>query len=128
AQHPRQLPIAPAPPLGRELVQSGPKGRVGRPDGRVALRRPGEAGEAARPALRHLGGGHHVVDGRPPLLGRHHFFPSRSFTTCKLRAWSATIRLSWRFSSSNAFSRWASLTCRPPYFRRQRWIVVSLTP
>ena len=58
-------------------------------------------------------------DRRSLGLRLYHFFPTRSFSITKSIAWSATIRFSFRFSSSNCFSRCASLTSSPPYFAFQ---------
>jgi hypothetical protein len=48
------------------------------------------------------------------LAGGHDPFPKTSFKILRLSAWSATSRLSRAFSSSRAFSRSASLTCKSP--------------
>ena len=75
---------------------------------------------SGRLEARQRGGRPRVEDGRPPLLGRHHSFPNRSFTNCRFSAWSATSRFSWRFSPSSVLSRFAPLDGIPPYFFFQR--------
>src|SRR6266508_4256440 len=69
-----------------------------------------------------------VADGLPAGRGRQKFFESRSLSTWLSSAWLATIRLSWRFSSSSARSRLASLTSMPPYLRFQLYSVSVAIP
>jgi hypothetical protein len=80
-EHARELPMPPAWALRRELVQRRAQPRVRGALRLTAVTRARESGEATRPALRNFGGFHRMRDGRPPLCGRHHFFPKRSFTT-----------------------------------------------
>src|SRR5690606_29958407 len=69
-----------------------------------------------------------LPDDLAPRPGRHNLFPRTSFSAWRLRAWSATIRFSWRFSSSSCLSRFASETSMPPYFRFQAYRVSRLMP
>ena len=61
-------------------------------------------------------------------LRLYHFFETRSFNITRSSTWSATIRFSFRFSSSRCFSRWASLTSSPPYLAFQLYNVALLIP
>src|SRR5690606_8691637 len=72
--------------------------------------------------------GSQLPDDLAPRPGRHNLFPRTSFSAWRLRAWSATIRFSWRFSSSSCLSRFASETSMPPYFRFQAYRVSRLMP
>lgn len=81
-----QAAIAPPWPQERQGGQSLPPRGVARAPRRIALGGASEAREAARLTFRNAGGVHGTGDGRPPLLGRHHFVPNKSFTTCRLSA------------------------------------------
>src|SRR5262249_38755100 len=64
-----------------------------------------------------------------PLGGRaHHFFEFTSLRIWMSRAWSATMRLSLRFSSSSCLSRRASLISMPPNLPFQAKKVLGLIP
>ena len=54
--------------------------------------------------------------GPPTRGGRHHFFPSRSFSATLSSMASASIRFSFVFSPLSAFSFRAYDTSIPPYF------------
>ena len=85
-QQPVQAAIAPPWPQDRQGVQSLPQRGVAWAPRRIALGGAREAREAARLPFRNAGGVHGTDDDRPPLLGRHHFFPNKSFTTCRFSA------------------------------------------
>jgi len=71
---------------------------------------------------------HHVADRRVPGTGRQKFFPTRSFKAALSSSCSASSFFNRRFSSSSAFSRFASDTSRPPYFAFQLYSVGELIP
>src|SRR5690606_3476709 len=81
----------------------------------IPNRRTRKAREPDCPPLRNTHRGLNLLDDPAPRPGRHYFFPSRSFRTWRFSAWSATSRLSLRFSSSSCWRRRASLTSIPPY-------------
>src|SRR5690606_7660888 len=87
-----------------------------------------EAREPNGPPLGDVICGSQLRDDLAPRPGRHNLFPRTSFSAWRLRAWSATIRFSWRFSSSSCLSRFASETSMPPYFRFQAYGVSRLMP
>src|SRR3974390_266789 len=60
--------------------------------------------------------------------GPYHFFESSSFNAALSSIDSARSFFSLRFSSSNARSRFASDTSRPPYLAFQLYSVASETP
>src|SRR5690606_26392238 len=81
---------------------------------RLHLHQP--AGSAQAHGISLSGLPHHLA----PLRGLHHFFEFTSLRIWMSRAWSATKRLSRRFSSSSSFSRLASESSMPPNFDFQR--------
>src|SRR6267154_3210774 len=110
-----QPPIAEPPPLLGQGLQPLAKFAVILPPGLVAHAGPIAVDHPARPPLAHLIGLLQISRSLPMRGGRHHFFPSRSFNATLSSMASASIRFSLAFSSSNAFSRRASDTSRPPY-------------
>src|SRR5690606_38178601 len=113
-------PVTPPDPFVRQLPDPAPERLLRRTHTAVPHRRARETRVADRPPLADPHRGLDLPDDAPPLTRRHDLFPSRSFRTWRLTAWSATIRFSRRFSSSSWRSRRASLTCIPPYFCFQR--------
>jgi len=85
------------------------------PSALVTHARPIHAQHPARPPLAHLIGRLQIGRSLPMRGGRHHFFPSRSFSATLSSIASASIRLSLAFSSNSASRRRASDTSRPPY-------------
>src|SRR5690606_37122170 len=81
----------------------------------IAHRHPAAAQDPARPPLAHPKRSLEMGDGISLGSGRHHFFPRRSFRAALSSMLSASSFLSLLFSSSSAFSRFASLTSMPPY-------------
>src|SRR5215470_1553015 len=75
-----------------------------------------KADQPARPPLRVILLFNRPPHGRPPRGGRQKFFDSISFSVALSITCSARSRFSLRFSSSNAFRRFASETSRPPNF------------
>src|SRR5690606_28142633 len=95
---------------------------------RVTLARPRLAQSPTRPTLGDPEASPHVTDG-DASPGRAQKFPlATSFRIWLSSACSATIRFSRAFSFSSSRSRFASSAFIPPYWFRQRWNVVSLTP
>src|SRR5690606_4557574 len=120
--------ISPARLLPRDLTNGSAQGIL-----RLAHRTVTDAGarEPREPKRAPLGDvicGSQLPDDLAPRPGRHNLFPRTSFSAWRLRAWSATIRFSWRFSSSSCLSRFASETSMPPYFRFQAYRVSRLMP
>ena len=121
-------PVAPPRVFSGELVNANPQRFLGRTYALVPDRRPRKTCEANRSTLGDILRDLNLLDDTPPLTCRHNLFPSRSFNTCRFKAWSATIRFNRRFSSSRPFRRLASLTSSPPYLRFHRYSVFSLIP
>src|SRR5690606_27045496 len=120
--------ISPARLLPRDLTNGRAQGIL-----RLAHRTVTDAGarEPREPKRAPLGDvicGSQLPDDLAPRPGRHNLFPRTSFSAWRLRAWSAPIRFSWRFSSSSCLSRFASETSMPPYFRFQAYRVSRLMP
>jgi len=70
-----------------------------RPRGLVAHARPISTDQPARPPLAHLPGRLQIRRSLPMRGGRHHFFPSRSFSAALSSIASASIRFSRPLSS-----------------------------
>src|SRR5690606_38130421 len=127
-QGPREPRAAPAHLHRGELAQARQQGQRWLAARAVAHGRTVQAQVAAGLPLRQRTLRAGIRDDRAPLRGRHHSFPKASLRTWMLRAWSATTRLSRRFSSSSVCSRWSSGRSTPPYFRFQRYSVSSEIP
>src|SRR5690606_1945410 len=82
--------------------------------GLVANRHAAAADGFTRPPFAHPEGILQASDSSPLGRGRHHFFPTRSFSAALSSMASARRRFSRVFSSSSAFSRRASETSIPP--------------
>ena len=80
----------------------------------VSDRGPVRADHGTRPPLAHLVALHEDRDGFAPGGGRHHFRDRRSFNAAWSSSDSANSRFNRAFSSSSAFSRFASDTSIPP--------------
>lgn len=96
-----QAPIAEATALGRDgfhaLAQDGIVGALRLlPDRHAA-----EAGGFTRPPFAHPVMPHEIGDSSALSSGRHHFFPSMSFSATLSSMASASMRLSLAFSSSS---------------------------
>src|SRR5688500_19007377 len=115
-QQQMQATVAEATPLGGELPNAEPHGGVAGATGRIAHRRAINAHGLARPPLAHCMHGARMSHGLPSSSGRHHFRALMSFRMALSRTVSARSFFSFAFSSSNAFSRLASDTSRPPNF------------
>ena len=119
SQQHMQPPIAePASLAGQRPHALAQPGIVGA-TAAVADRRPVRPDQGTRPPLAHLVGVHEDRDGFAPGGGRHHFRLRRSFNAAWSSRASANRRLSLAFSSSSAFSRFASETSMPPNFAFQ---------
>src|SRR5690606_5347257 len=82
--------------------------------GAVANAGPIGADQLARPPLAHPMRRFQMSDGLAPQGGRHHFFPSRSFSAALSIIASANSFFSLAFSLSKLLSFWASDTSMPP--------------
>src|ERR1700761_4503785 len=113
-----QSPIAEPPPLSRQHPQPLQDRHVIGTAAGIAERLRCHADKFARPTLRIAPLLHRPAHGGPPQAGRHEFFARRSFSVDTSSIDSASSFLSLAFSSSSAFSRFASDTSMPPYFER----------
>src|SRR5690606_29817131 len=85
------------------------------PGGEVTHCNPTAHQHLARPPLAHPIDTLEMGDSIPLGSGRYHFFPRRSFNAELSSIASARSFFSRAFSSSSAFSRFASLMSMPPY-------------
>jgi len=121
AQQDEQPPVAEAPPPAGEIAQL----KFGRPPGPIADRGAIGGDDGAGPPLRQAHRGLQMRDGFAPadelrslrrldLGGPYHFFDSSSRNAAASSICSARSFFSLAFSSSSAFSRFASDTSMPP--------------
>src|ERR1700747_620624 len=109
-------PIAEAAALMSDRLHTLAKAAIVRPDRLVSHSHAAAADGFTRPPFAHPVGIHEMGDSFPLSRGRHHFFPSKSFSATLSSMASASNRFSRVFSSSNAFSRLASDTSIPLNF------------
>src|SRR5262249_53285240 len=92
--------IAEAPALVRQRPDAGAQIGVTGRRAPVTPAGPIEADNPARPPLAHPVRRFEMSDGFSPMCGRHHFFPSRSFSAALSSIASANSRFSLAFSAS----------------------------
>src|SRR5690606_10054460 len=109
-----QAPVTEAPMLSGGLVQRLAQFGIVRPAVPIPHGRTVSSDQGTRPPLAHLVALFEMSDGLAPGGGRHHFFVSRSFSAELSSIASARSRFSFAFSSSSAFSRFASEGSMPP--------------
>src|SRR5581483_546097 len=90
------------------------------PPGHVATARASVAEHRAGPSLTHPVSAAQEADRLAVRRRLHHFFETTALSAWLSKVKSATSCLSRRFSSSRAFSFFASLTSMPPNFAFQR--------
>ncbi len=103
-------PVTEPPALARHRDHSFPKSAVIGTRRSVLNCHAATADGFTRPPFAHPLVGHEISDSFPPMCGRHHFFPRRSFEATLSSIASASIRFSLAFSFSSARSFFASLT------------------
>src|SRR6059058_103025 len=84
------------------------------------MRRSSQSHQPAGVSLAHLVLDFHIARDGPKSRRRYQFFESTSFSARLSNVSSATTCFSFRFSSSNCFSFFASPPSIPPYFAFQR--------
>src|SRR6202008_3737166 len=99
--------------------QPTPQVCIIRSAGLIPHRHSHAADRPARPPLAHVDRSTQVSDSLSLGSGRHHFFPSRSFSAALSSMASAKSFFSLAFSISSPFRRLASETSSPPYLAFQ---------
>src|SRR5262249_50045198 len=111
-----QSPVAEPAAYGRQLFQARAQHTISHSPRPMPVNLRRQTDQRTRPAL----GVFPLLDrpphGRSPCGGRQKFFASISFSVALSITCSARSFLSLRFSSSSAFSRFASDTSSPPNF------------
>src|SRR5690606_4027738 len=127
-QQDEQPPIAEAPAHIGEVAQPVAQRAVIRAARAVADHRAVGADDTTGPPLRQVHGGLQVRNGGALGGGPYHFFARSSRSAAVSSICSASSFFSFAFSSSSAFSRFASDKSRPPYLAFQLYSVASEIP